>query len=197
MNFLAHLYLSGTSDEIKIGNFIGDFVKGDKFKNFGPVIQEGIQLHREIDSFTDSHAVNKMAKRDLSEHFRHYSGVVLDLYWDHFLARHWDEFHDVGLKNYTTQSFRILNSHWNTLPAGVQRMLPYMERDNWLFSYRTIEGITQALNGLSRRTKYESNMAQGGRVLQENYQKLEQQFYEFIPDLQDHVSTLNPHFQPI
>jgi acyl carrier protein phosphodiesterase len=70
-----------------------------------------------------------------------------------------------------------------------------MERDNWLFSYRTIEGITQALNGLSRRTKYESNMEQGGLVLQENYDQLEEQFYAFMPDLQHHVSGLNPHFQ--
>lgn len=197
MNFLAHLYLSGTSEGLKIGNFIGDFVKGDKFKNFDAEIQEGIHLHREIDTFTDRHLVNKQVRRVLSKHFRHYSGVVLDLYWDHFLAKNWEQFHDLGLKSFTTASFEILNNNWDTLPGGVKRMLPYMEKDNWLFSYRTVEGITRALNGLSRRTKYESNMDQGGLVLRENYETLEERFYHFMPDLQQHVSSLNPHFRPI
>lgn len=194
MNFLAHLYLSGTSDDIMVGNFIGDFVKGNKFRNYSTEVQEGIQLHREIDSFTDAHTVNKLVRRELSQHFGHYSGVVLDLYWDHFLAKNWLDFHHIDLQSYTRESFGILNQQWDILPEGVKRMLPYMESDNWLYSYRTIDGISKALNGLSRRTKYTSNMDQGGQVLVENYNMLEVEFYAFIPDLQKHVSSRNPHF---
>lgn len=194
MNFLAHLYLSGDSHETMVGNFIGDFVKGRNYTEYAELIQQGIKLHREIDAYTDQHPVNQRIRHELWPHFGHYSGVVLDLYWDHFLANLWTTYHPANLESYTQEVYRILNNHWTVLPPGVQRMLPYMEKDNWLLSYGTIKGISQALNGISRRAKFESNMEKGGEVLSNNYEKLQEGFREFLPDLQDYARVSNPFF---
>lgn len=196
MNFLAHLYLSGTSDEIKIGNFIGDFVKGKQFRNFEPAIGEGIRLHREIDDFTDQHPVNQSMRRELSPDFRHYSGVVLDVYWDHFLASNWNEYHPAPLLDFTHEIYTLLYDNWEILPKGVQHMLPYMESGNWLMAYADVTGIEQALNGLARRTRFESNMSSGGRILRSKYDFFQNGFIEFFPDLENFVAERNTFFRP-
>lgn len=196
MNFLAHLYLSGTSEPCIIGNFIGDFVKGNQYEQFPDEIQQGILLHREIDRYTDLHEVNKEVRKLLSPFFRHYSGVVQDLYWDHFLAKHWSEYHALPLVDYTDYVYKLLNSNISDLPRGVQQMLPHMEQGNWLLSYAKVEGIEAALNGLSRRTKFTSHMEKGGEVLRNHYDPLEEFFFAFFPDIQEFVAARNPAFDP-
>ena len=194
MNFLAHLYLSGSSEPCIIGNFIGDFVKGNQYLEFPREIQQGILLHREIDRYTDEHEVNKKVRKLLSPYFRHYSGVVQDLYWDHFLAKHWDKYHPMHLPDFTNYVYKILTDQLHELPRGVQQMLPHMIQGNWLLSYADTTGIEAALKGLSRRTKFTSNMEEGGQVLRRYYDELEEYFFQFIPEVQDFVSQRNPDF---
>lgn len=155
MNFLAHLYLSGDDPKIMVGNFIGDFVKGrNALEQFEPRIIKGIELHRAIDEFTDSHPVVAASKTRLRAKYRHYSGVIVDVFYDHFLARNWNLYHAELLPDFADKAYGVIQSFDLILPAEVKYMMPYMVKGNWLMNYSKTEGINRALSGMSRRTPY-------------------------------------------
>ena len=187
MNFLAHLYLSGESEPIMIGNFIGDFVKGNKINDYDEEIIRGIRMHRAIDAYTDKHEVVKMSKSKLSR-YRHYAGVITDIYYDHFLAANWDMYHSEELKNYVDRSYELMVDNQEILPDRVNHMLKYMIPQNWLLSYREVEGIGEALQGLSRRTKFDSGMEHAIEDLSEHYDTFEEEFHMFFSDLMDYAA---------
>ena len=186
MNFLAHIYLSGDDSEIVVGNVIGDFVKGSQIKNYPSKIKKGILLHREIDHFTDTHPVVRESKMRLRLKYRHYASVISDVYYDHFLAVKWSAYSNEELEDYTVNFYQMMMEFDKMLPLGVRQMLEYMKRDNWLLNYQKIEGIDQALTGMSKRTKFESKMETAAKELQINFSKYEDEFLRFFPDLQDH-----------
>lgn len=184
VNFLAHLYLSGDDPEVMVGNFIGDFVKGRKLRErFRPGIAAGIELHRAIDEFTDAHPVVDRSKQRLRPELRHYSPVVADMFYDHFLAANWNRYHREPLPLYAASVYRLLESYREVLPQGVKDMLPHMIRGNWLVSYANIEGIQRALNGMAARTPYESGMETATRLLRAHYNSFKEEFTEFFPEL--------------
>ncbi|KYG71174.1 ACP phosphodiesterase [Roseivirga ehrenbergii] len=188
MNYLAHLYLSGSHSKIAIGNFLGDFVKGSQYQDYEPDIAKGVLLHREIDRFTDSHEVVSQSKKRLSEKYRHYSGVIVDMFYDHFLAKNFSEFHSDDLKTFSENHFKQLLAFQNQMPSRAQHMLPYMVSNNWLLAYAEIKGIHRALLGLSRRTKFDSKMDESIQDLTRNYSMFEEEFRLFFPDIQLHIS---------
>lgn len=181
MNFLSHLFLSGNSKSIIIGNFIGDFVKGKKMFEFPPSIAKGIRLHREIDFFTDSHPVVLKSKNKLRVHHGHYAGVVVDVFYDHFLAANWRDYHPLDLEIYADNVYKMLNSNHQFLPESAKMMLPYMIRENWLVNYSKVEGIDQACKGIARRTKFESNLKTASQELIKYYEEFEEDFKTFLP----------------
>lgn len=189
MNFLAHLYLSGNDTEVLVGNFIGDFVKGSQMDQYSVGIQKGIRLHRSIDSFTDSHEVVLQSKIRLREKFRHYAPVIVDVFYDHFLAKDWSSFSKISLKEYTENFYQLMSKYFGTIPKGVTHMLSFMSRDNWLYNYQFIEGIDRALTGMSKRTKYENKMDEASLALKEHYQDFQEEFNLFFPELQTHVNN--------
>jgi acyl carrier protein phosphodiesterase len=187
MNFLAHLYLSGEDSEIIAGNFMGDFVKGrEQIKAFKPGIAKGIMLHRAIDMFTDSHPMVARSKARLRNKYRHYSGVIVDVFYDHFLAKNWDKFHAVPLNEYSQYAYRIIRSYKPILPDEAKHMLPYMIQYDWLYNYRTIEGINRALSGMSRRTSFESHMQHAAMDLEKYYDEFAEEFQLFFPKINAH-----------
>jgi acyl carrier protein phosphodiesterase len=191
MNFLAHLSLSGDDPKIMIGNFIGDFVKGKQaLSAYEKEIQFGIELHRSIDAYTDRHPLVKESKKRLSGKYRHYSGVIVDMYFDHFLSRYWQEFHDVSLESFSRRSYKLLEDHRSILPDRVRGMLPYMVRGNWLVGYGTIDGIGQALSGMARRTPFESKMEEAAVDLKDNYELFRLDFMNFFPELRTYVLSI-------
>jgi len=187
MNFLAHIFLSGDFSDLTAGNFIGDFVKGNQSSAYSQEIQKGISLHREIDQFTDNHAIVLESKKRLRDRFRHYAPVIVDIFYDHFLASNWKNYSNEGLETYTLRFYDFINNYKNIIPHQVNEMLFYMEKDNWLYQYRTIEGIRKALEGMSRRTKFDSKMEQAPISLQEDYDSFKNEFNRFFPMLQNHV----------
>lgn len=188
MNFLAHLYLSGEDQQVMLGNFIADFVKGKQaLEAFPPGIIRGIQLHRTIDAFTDSHTTVAVSKNRLRPRYRHYAGVIVDVFYDHFLAAHWDTFHPQPLSAFAAHAYDVLQTHEAILPPAVQQMLPYMMRGNWLLNYGRTEGIHRALTGMSRRTPYESHMDEAVQDLIAHYASFEQEFLDFFPALRQHA----------
>ena len=150
MNFLAHLYLSGDSIPIILGNFIGDFVKGNQLKRFDPEIQKGILLHREIDYFSDRNENFVRSKKRLYNNYHHYSGVIVDLYYDHFLARNWSKYSQFKLPSFAHKVYGIIQDNAAILPDKVKYLLPYMIQGNWLVNYGKVEGIGRALAGIGQ-----------------------------------------------
>jgi acyl carrier protein phosphodiesterase len=183
MNFLAHIYLSGDDTEIAIGNFISDSVRGNKYKSFPIGIQKGILLHRNIDTFTDAHEIFRKSTKRLHEKYGHYSGVIVDIFYDHFLAKNWKLYSDQSLEEYTIKFYEVLLEKYDLLPARVQNLIPYLIKDNWLLSYATVDGISRVLKGMSKRTKFKSNMEFATEELKENYTLFENEFRSFFVEL--------------
>ncbi|MBL7905070.1 MAG: DUF479 domain-containing protein [Bacteroidales bacterium] len=183
MNFLAHLFLSGNNHEIIIGNFIADHVKGNRFFEYSPGIQSGMHLHRSIDQYTDSHPVVKEAVERIRPDFRKYAGVVVDMYFDHFLSADWVSWSDEPLKTFTSRMYGIINQHTEVLPPRTKLMLPHMENYDWLGNYGNFEGIDRAFRGMARRTPFLSNMESASEKLKEDYQYFKLSFSLFFPQL--------------
>ena len=188
MNFLAHLHLSGKDPNILVGNFIGDFVKGKKVENYEPGIAKGILLHRSIDYFTDIHQIVAKSKGRLRDKYRHYSGVIVDIFYDHILASNWSQYHSKSLEKFAEDTYKLVLSYEEILPKKVLYMLPYMMKNNWLVSYASIDGISSVLLGMSRRTKYRSRMEEATKELKEDYDLYKKEFKEFYPELVEHAS---------
>ena len=131
MNFLAHIYLSGDDNEITIGNFIADGIKGKKYLKFPNQIQKGILLHRGIDTFTDKHPTVRLSTARLHKNYGHYSGVIVDILYDHFLAKNWNDYHEQPLAEYVDGFYDLLRNNFEILPQRIQKMMPYMMADNW------------------------------------------------------------------
>jgi acyl carrier protein phosphodiesterase len=190
LNYLAHLYLSGNDEELLLGNFIADAVKGNKAALYSPGIARGIKLHRLIDTYTDTHPVVSETKARLREKYKKYAPVVADLYFDHFLAKHFERFANESLEEYSQRAYSLINSHFAALPERVQYFFPYMMEQNWLLGYAKIEGIARALTGLSRRTSFVSGMETAGEELTLNYSLYHQDFELFFPELEDYVELM-------
>ncbi len=185
MNFLAHLYLSGPRTKIMVGNFIGDFVKGRNLSDrYETEIAAGIEMHRGIDLFTDHHPMVAQSKNRLRPKYRHYSGVIVDVFYDHFLARLWDQYHTETLPDFAQRTYALIQQHNAILPNDVRHMLPYMIQGNWLVNYARMEGIHRALSGMASRTPYESKMNEATVDLKASYDEFKKEFQEFFPLLQ-------------
>jgi len=189
MNFLAHIYLSGDDEELMIGNFIADFVKGNKKNDYPERICKGIVLHRMIDDYTDHNAITERSKARLRKKYGKYSGIIVDLYYDHFLAANFEEYQSESLKDFSHKTYSTLKKNWDALPEGVHYFLPFMIERNWLVNYATVEGIGRALSGLSIRVSFENKMAESVLDLEEQYCDFETDFREFFPELENFVKT--------
>ncbi len=184
MNFLAHIYLSGEDPELKIGNFIADSVKGKKYLEYPKQISKGIILHRKIDSYTDTHPIVKQSAQRLYPKYGRYSPVIVDIFYDHFLAARWEEYSEIPLETYTLQFYELLQDNYDILPKKVQNFLPYMIGDNWLLSYASISGIGSVLSGMNRRTKNRSKMNLAVVELEAYYADFDQEFQAFFKELE-------------
>ena len=188
MNFLAHAYLSGDDEDILIGNFIADAVKGNNTARFRDGIQKGILLHREIDKFTDQHAVFIRSKNRIQEQYGKFSGVVIDIYYDHFLAVEWDSYSDKELSEFALYVYNLMFENYAILPARSKRILPYMAIHNWLVGYSRFKDLQWVFNGMSRRSKqYNSGMEGAVESLKNDYESFQKDFKEFFPDLVSHA----------
>ena len=189
MNFLAHIFLSGDDEELIVGNFIGDFVKGSQLNHYSEGIQKGIQLHRVIDQFTDSHPTVLASKKRLRPNFRHYAPVIVDVFYDHFVAKKWSQFSTEPLLDFTLRFYQLMNRHSAEIPKAVSEMLIYMHASNWLYNYQYIEGINSTLTGMAKRTTFDSKMEMAAAYLEKDYAAFEEEFNLFFPELQQYVTN--------
>lgn len=183
MNYLAHIYLSGDNDLVTVGNFIADGIKGKNYKKYPRDLQIGILLHRNIDTYTDAHKTVRISTKRLHENYGHYSGVIVDILYDHFLAKNWSTYSDIPLADYVDTFYDSLEDNYSVLPSRIQKMMPYMVSDNWLLSYASIEGIARVLEGMNRRTKNRSGMDKAVNELEFFYKEFETEFSSFFDEL--------------
>lgn len=183
MNFLAHIYLSFNHPEITLGNFFADHIRANKYQHLPEKVQKGILLHREIDTFTDAHPIARKSSRRLHQNYSHYSRVIVDIYYDHFLAKNWKDYSPIPLQSYVEDFYDLLEDNYEILPLGTQRMMPYMIADNWLYSYSHLSGIARVLNGMNRRTQNRSKMNFAILDLETHYDAFEKEFTDFFEEL--------------
>lgn len=189
MNFLAHLYLANNEPSRQIGNFIADAIKGRRYAHLPIEIQKGILHHRAIDTYTDGHSIVKFSKRRLDPKYGHYKGVIIDIIYDHFLAKNWQRYSNIPLNEFTQNCYKLLDDNFELLPEKTQYLLPFMTEQNWLYNYKSVEGISKILWGMNKRTKGKSKMDLAKNDLLKHYDKFEEDFIRFFDELRTFSSN--------
>jgi len=181
MNILFHMYLSGDDDQLLVGNFMGDFVKGPLGHDFPPRVRQGLVLHRKIDSFAQRDISFQASRLRLSPHFGLYRGVLVDLFYDHFLALEWERWSDIPFWDYMASSRSVINRYLDIMPPTLQEFVPVIF-DELLPSYAAVSGIESALQRMSRRVVRSNPLADGAAELILRYDELKADFEQFIAD---------------
>lgn len=164
---------------------MADTIHGHKPDEFPADIKKGILLHRAIDSFTDSHPVFRQSTKRLHPIYHHYAGVIVDIFYDHFLAKNWTDYHSVPLSDYAQHFYSLLRQNEHVLTERTIGIMPHMINHNWLVSYATIDGIGRILAQMDHRTKNKSGMGQSVKELRDFYEEFEAEFRAFFEAVQD------------
>lgn len=186
MNYLFHLYLAEPTPESLLGALMGDFVKGP-LDHFPPALREGIMRHRRLDRFASESEDFRRSRRRLDESYGHCRAILVDVFYDHFLALRWSEYSPLPLETFAEKVYRLLQSRRNQLPPPLREVVPRMIAGNWLVSYRDPESVGIALERLSRRLRRPNPLADGLRALRAEYEGLEADFRRFLPAARDHL----------
>jgi acyl carrier protein phosphodiesterase len=183
MNFLAHAFLAGSEPADRLGAMLGDFVKGPLPGGLSPGLAAGVSLHRRIDGYADAHEAFCRSRRRVSPLRRRYAGIMVDMFYDHFLALHWHQFGNEPLESFSAGVYSLMEDNSPLLTARLRDLLGYMKRDDWLVSYRSVDSIGLALDRMSRhRLKRENTLLGAVEELQSGYAGFEQDFHDFLPD---------------
>lgn len=180
VNYLAHAFLSNDNSNLLVGNFIADHVRGNQLSMFPSEVIEGIYLHREIDSFTDSHVCFKNSKRFFYKGFEKHSGILVDMYFDYFLAKNFNQYHSLKLPDFTKKVYSVYQQHYSLLPNGSQRFLGYAIQNNIYTAYAQLEGIEKVLNHLSHRIKHNVALDQSIDLFKKHETELQKYFDDFF-----------------
>lgn len=187
MNFLAHIYLSEGNEAIAIGNFIADSVKGKAYTKYSEDIQKGIVIHRAIDFFMDTHPLVKQGANRLFPIFRHYHLVLMDMFYDHLLAKNWQLYSEIPLEVYAENFYQILEKNIAILPDNTLRMLPHLRRENWLVQYATLEGLAFILFQMNYRIRHKVDLVSGIEIFRQYETEYKNEFEAFFEEVQAFV----------
>jgi len=184
MNYLAHLFLSGQNEDWLIGNFIADSIRNKDLPAYSPAIQQGVFLHRQIDSFTDNHPVVLQSTRRLYPHHAKYSPVVIDIFFDHLLAVNWQLYSEEPLRDFSARMYQILQERKQDLPFKLKKRVPAMIEADWLMQYGTERGLQYTFERMADRTRFPSNFENALTYLKRDFSLFMEEFNRFFPDVQ-------------
>ena len=191
MNWLAHLLLAEPTPEGRLGNLLGDLVKGEARKSLTPKLQAGIACHQAIDIFTDAHAIVKRSKKRIDPEYRRFAGILIDVFYDHILATNWHDYCELDLNDFTTTVYASWSGHLEPLPFYARGVISRLIVEDWLADYNTLSGIEKTLAGISRRLNRRRqrtyNLTNAIVQLVDNYSDLERDFQQFFPQLQSYT----------
>jgi acyl carrier protein phosphodiesterase len=193
MNYLAHLFLSSDSTDLIVGSLLGDFVKGAIADRYSGDVRSGIELHRRVDAFTDSHSMVRMSKNRIHPERRRFAGIAVDIFYDHFLAKNWPLYSQISLEDFSRRVYRALEEKRDILPDRLKHSLTAMIENDWLIAYRELGAIEAILLRTSRRLRRENPVAHMMVDLLANYDDLEAEFKSFFPDLIEFVEDYKNH----
>lgn len=187
MNYLAHLFLSPPGEDAMLGSLMGDFVKGPLTNHtisgrYSADMTRAIALHRKIDGYTDSHPVVRESWNRVSKGRRRFAGVMVDIFYDHYLAKYWSDFHGSPLSAFTGDFYAILARRRSEMPERLQRISNSMISLDWLGSYANVNSVRSALNRISQRLRRENTLIDSADELLDNYAEMEVDFRRFLPD---------------
>lgn len=188
MNYLSHIFLSGDNEDIILGNFLGDYVKGNLQKLdqtlYSKEVILGLKLHRQIDTFTDSHPVVKKSISRVRPHFHKFSGIVIDMFYDHIFAKNFHHFSDIALEDFSMSFYDLLRKREDEIPSALDRMVISMTTRDWLTNYSNLDGLRWSLKGIASRISYQSGIENATEVIEKNYPLFEEDFFHFFPEIQ-------------
>ena len=183
MNFLAHALLAGEADADKVGGVMGDFIKGILPAGLPPDLSSGVALHRAIDSFADRHAAFAASRARIGAARRRVGGVLVDLFYDHLLARDWAEFGVGRLEEYSIQLYALLQTHSGLLPEPAREVADLMRANDWLCSYRHVAAVGGAIDRMAiYRLRRPNSLSGGIEEFLADSQGFEADFRAFLPD---------------
>jgi acyl carrier protein phosphodiesterase len=185
MNYLAHLYLSGPSDGVRLGNFIGDYVKGNRFSLYPPEIRKGILLHRQIDSFMDEHPLSHASAELFRARYTRFSRVIIDVIYDHYLAKNWDKYSDQSLHDFVNEVHKLFITNYFILPPQVRQFLPFLIRSRRMENYQHLSGIEKTLKIMANHTVLPDHSAWAVEQIVKNDDQLQEQFTAFFEDIRE------------
>lgn len=183
MNYLAHIFLSGTDEAVVIGNFIGDYVKGRDYLMYPPNIRKGLVLHRKIDWFTDTNRIVQQSKKYFAPKYHKWAGIAVDILYDHFLIKNWEKFCPVSLDEYKQDIFDVLQKYYPVMPERVKYFVSSFIQNDWIGSYSTQEGIVNILYRMSLRTPFPDESVFAAEVLRKYYIQIDSEFMTYFPEL--------------
>ncbi|MGJ8725655.1 MAG: ACP phosphodiesterase [Roseibacillus sp.] len=193
MNFLAHLALAGPDDASRIGNILGDFEKGtpESLRERLPApIVDGIMMHRRIDRFTDDHPVFRDTKKLLAPERLRFAGILIDIFYDHFLNKHWNDYHPGTVADFIEENYRLFDRRPDWLGTKFGPLVPLLKAENWLASYGTFEGLEKTLSRVASRSSRLSPICNGVDDLRTHYKLFEDHFGAFYPAVRQHATSL-------
>ena len=201
MNHLAHFFLSGDDDDIKIGNFVADFISNKEVDDYTEGVQRGIKLHRAIDAFTDTHPIVKQSTKRLHPFHHKYSPVIVDIYYDYLLGKNWERFtskeinkeslyEGISVRDYINNIYKLLTNRKNDLPIKLQARIDQMIADDWLMKYTTFEGLNEAFNRIEKYAAFPGNFGNAALHLEMYLEDFDKEFIEFFPELMVHVQQV-------
>ena len=185
MNFLAHTYLSGCNEEIIVGNFMGDYVKGSRYMDFPEMVKKGILIHRDIDTFTDMHLITRRSKQMVAAKYSKYAGIIIDIFYDHFLASLWDDYSNLPLSDFVNRTYDLLKRNYQVLPDAIKNWFPTFLENNWMMAYTTVDGIELVLERMAANTSLPNHAAFAVEVLSDQYAVFRDDFLQFFPQMVD------------
>ena len=193
MNFLAHIYLSGPDEHLLVGNFLADFISNKEVAKLPPDVRKGVQMHRQIDSFTDRHPMVKQGARRLHPSHGKYSPVILDVFHDFLLAQNWGLYSDQSLEVFSADVYEVLLRHLPIMPAFLHERLPKMVADDWLVRYGTEEGLRFTFSRVKLRSSAPHFFENAVESLTTSYHEFNEEFNAFFPDV---IGEVNPLLLP-
>ncbi|SDG57117.1 acyl carrier protein phosphodiesterase [Psychroflexus sediminis] len=183
MNYLAHIFLSGDDEFLKLGNFMADEIKGSSYRTYPPEIQKGILLHRAIDDFTDHHPLVSQGAHRFFDELGHYNSVVIDMIYDHILAKRWKEYSDIELPVFAEDFYLLLESNQHLLPKKIGKVVPYMIEHNWLLSYSKLDDLRLILRQMNHKTKHDTQLHKGADIYLAFQSEFDSEFTSFFEDI--------------
>ena len=185
MNYLAHIVLSGENTDVMIGNFIGDFIKGNSFNNYPKELRKGMLLHRAMDSFTDSHPLTLKSKRRFYTEFPKVGGIITDILYDYFLCQHWNKFYHIELDTFIKNTYKTLEENKHQFPKDMEYLYRHLTTNDWFQRYKTQEGTALSLTQIGNRMNYSKDLSLAFEIVNNNIDAFYDEFDVFYKELKD------------